>query len=144
MSASQPKTMRANGTIVRARFSKIDPADNNSVLQCGTNEKAFGVSQIGGRTSPIPDVTTDPPQAAQAGENVQIFTAGQECLLQAGSGGWTAGDYLKSDTDGKGVNAPTDGSVSTQQRIGAIALETVSEDELGLVQSHVFNQSGTT
>lgn len=143
MSAAQPLMMRANGTIRVSRFVKIDTADNNSVLECGTNGKAFGISQHGGRTAPIPEVTTDPVQAAIAGENLQVFTAGQCCLLFLGTGGCVAGDYLKSDSTGGGVKSAV-GGFGVNQRVGAIALETASAGELAMVQVHVFTEFDDT
>lgn len=129
------KIMQANGTIRRARFVKIDTSDNNSVLEADANERTIGISQIGGREAPLPSVSADPPQAAQAADTVLVHTDNskrEDVVLEAGSGGWTAGDELISDADGKGVSAATTGT--TIQNVGAIALETVSEGELGKVQ----------
>ena len=117
-----PKTYRANGTIRVARFVKIDPNDNNSILEADANEAIIGVSQIGGRTAPIPDVVTDPPEAAQATEDCNVFFIGEDCLLYLGTGGVTAGSELISDADGKGVPRATTGT--TIQNVGAIGLET--------------------
>ena len=136
---SQPRTMRANGTINVSRFVKIDTTDNNSVLECGANEKAFGIAQAGGREAPIPSVTADPVEAANDGDNVQVHTLGAECLLVIGAGGCTAGDYLKSDASGGGVAiASTQGLL---ENVGAIALETASAAELALVQVHIFTNT---
>lgn len=129
----QPKTMQASGTIVRARFVRIDPSDNNSVIAAGANTKVFGISQLASRVAPIPEVTTDPPQAAIAGESLQVFGLGQTCLLEA-SGAWTAGDWLKSGAAGVGVAiADTDSA-----RVGAIALHATASGELGNVQVIIF------
>lgn len=129
------KVMRANGTIRVARFVKVDPADNNSVLEADANEGIIGISQIGGREAPLPVVTTDPPQAAQSGDNVLIHTlntAREDVVLRIGSGGCTAGGRLKSDADGNGVAVATTGT--TIQNVGAIALETASEGDYCKVQ----------
>lgn len=132
---SQPRTMRANGTINVSRFVIIDTGDNNSVTEAGANGKCFGISQPGGHAAPIPSVTDDPVIAAIATENIQIFTATAECLLVSG-GNWTAGDYLKSDANGAGVTLA--GTQGLLENVGAIALEAVTSGELGLVQVHVF------
>lgn len=126
------KAYRANGTIRVARFVKIDTSDNDSVLEADANEKVLGITDIGGREPPIPSATTTPPEAAQATEDVNVHGVGSLCLLYAGTGGWTAGDYLKSDADGAGVSIATTGT--TLQRYGAVALETVSAGEYGKVQ----------
>lgn len=128
------RVMRANGTIRVARFVKIDPSDNNSVLEADANEGIIGISQIGGRTAPLPVVTTDPPEAAQSGENVHIHTLNtqrEDIVLRIGSGGCTAGGRLKSDADGNGVAVATTGT--TIQHVGAIAEETASEGDYAKV-----------
>lgn len=129
------KAFRANGTIRVARFVKIDPADNNSVLECDANERTIGISQIGGRTAPIPSVTTDPPEAAQSGEDVMVHLQGENCLLLIGSGGVTAGGLLKADADGKGV--AIDETAGNKEEAGAIALETAAADTYCKVEVRV-------
>lgn len=126
------KSYRANGTIRVARFVKLDPADNNSILECDAGERTIGITQMGGREAPIPSVTADPPQAAQSGDDVQVHLVGENCLLYAGVGGWTAGDLLKSDADGAGISLVE--GAGTSEEAGAIALETVSAGEYGKVQ----------
>lgn len=126
-----PHAYVANGTIRVARFVKIDSSDNNSVLEADANERVIGISQIGGRTAPTPDVTTDPPEAAQAGEHLNVHFVGEECLLRIGSGGCAAGALLKSDADGQGVAIAE--SAGNKQEAGAMALETASENEYARV-----------
>lgn len=118
----------AGGTIRASRFIKLTGAFIAS--EADANEKVIGISGIGTNNAPIPSVST----AYHATENQQVFCHGEgdEALLEAGSGGWTAGDYLKSDADGKGVSIATTGT--TQQEIGAIALQTVAAGEFGRVQ----------
>lgn len=132
--ASQ-KVMQANGTILVSRFVKIDTTDNNALLQCGAGEAAFGIAQTGGRTAPIPSVTADPVQAAIAGENIGIHTDGDFALLAIGTGGCTAGAYLKSDSTGRGVALSA--TAGTRENYGAIALETAAVGELAKVQVKV-------
>lgn len=124
--------MYANGTILVSRFVKIDTTRNNAVLACGSAGVVFGVAQEGGRVAPIPSVTSDPVQAAIAGENVGVYVDGDECLLAIGSGGITAGAYIRSDTNGAGVALA--GTAATVESYGAIALETASSGELCKVQ----------
>ena len=128
------KVMIANGTIRVSRFVKMDTTDNNSVLEADANEKVVGISQPGGREAPIPSVTADPVEAAQAADQVAILGPGEEedVLLRAGTGGWTSGDEIESDADGNGITALT--TAATVRNIGAIALETVSASELGKVK----------
>lgn len=133
------RIMRANGTIRRARFCKIDASDNNSVLEADANERTIGISQIGGRETPLPSVNADPAEAANSGDNVMVHginSGRQDISLEIGSGGCTAGDLLKSDADGKGIKSATTGT--TVQWIGAIALETASDGELAKVEPVMF------
>jgi len=123
--------MQANGTIRRARFVKMDAADSHGVLEADANEKTVGISHVGtSDAAPIPSVTADPSQVT-AGKSVHVHMLGETCQLEAGAGGFAAGDDLKSDADGKGVVAASTGT--TVQRIGAHALSAAAAGELGLV-----------
>jgi hypothetical protein len=130
-----PKAFRANGTIRVGRFVKIDTSDNNSVLEADANERVLGISQMGSRVAPIPEVTTDPPNAAIAGESVMVAYPGDpntsDCLLLIGTGDCTAGDYLKSDADGKGV--VIDETATNKEEVGALALESATAGEYARV-----------
>lgn len=130
------KAMYANGTIRVSRFVKVDTTRNNAVVEGTANCVIRGISQEGGRTAPIPSVTTDPVEAAQAGENVNVYTQGQDCLLRIGSGGCTAGDLLESDADGDGVTVAA--TAASVRNIGAQALEAASAGELCKVQVLIF------
>lgn len=132
------KVMRANGTIRVGRFVTIDVADNNSVNESNGNEQVVGISDMGGREAPIPSVTADPPQAAQAGDSVAIHEPGatNSVLLYLGTGGCTAGDRLESDADGAGVTMVT--TAETIRHIGAIAQETGSAGEYVKVIPVIF------
>jgi len=122
-----PKVYRASGTIRVSRF--VNVSGNSTVAESTTGDALpIGISQAGGRTPPIPDVTTDPVQSAQSGENVQVFTLGEECLLRAGAA-FSAGALLMSDADGDGIG------LTTGKYHGAIALEAAGDaGELVLVQ----------
>ncbi len=129
------KALTANGTIRTARFVKLDASDNNSILEADANERVVGISQIGSRTAPIPDVTADPPEAAQSGEHCNVHLEGEDCLLMIGTGGCTAGGLLKSDADGKGVAISE--AAAAKQEVGAIALETASAGQYARVTVRV-------
>lgn len=140
MSANQPKAMNAGGTILVGRFVAI--SGNNTVIQVSaTSQKIFGISQQGARTVPVPSYTTDPPEAAVSGDEVQVFTHGMTCKLRAGTGGWTAGDHLTSDTSGQGITNPKTGH---PPRIGAIGLETTAAGEYGDVQVCIYDSVSST
>ena len=127
------KLFKAGGTIRVSRFVKI--TGNSTVSEAEAANRVVGISQAGGRTPPIPDVTTDPVEAAQSGEQLQVFQLGEECLLRIGDGGCSAGDALKADADGDGVTCASGGN----NWYGAIALEAASAGELALVQVVIGN-----
>ncbi len=130
-----PKSFRANGTIRRARFVKQDATDDHSILEADANERILGISQVGPRVAPIPEVSdADRIVAAVATESCMVHLPGettQDTLLEAGSGGWSAGDYLKSDADGKGVAIAE--TAGLKEEVGARAMTSVNEGELGKV-----------
>ena len=117
---------RCSGTIVVASFVKLDTAHNNSIMQSGANGIVFGVSQLGSRAAPIPDIVADPPQAGLAGESIRAYRDGEFCLLHIGAS-VTTGDKLKADASGFGT--PCVSSVGTKENYGAIALESGSAGE---------------
>lgn len=137
MAFAQPKTMRANGTIIRCRFVKMDPTANHKVIQCAlANDVMIGISGDEARTAPTPDVGITPYQVAQAGEDVDVHPNTAECLLEIGTGGVKAGDRLTSDSSGAGVTNPKTGA---PPHIGAIALTAANVTELALVQVCIFD-----
>lgn len=122
----------AKGNISPCRFVKVASADFG-VTQCAAGtDKPIGVSQIGTRNAP--GTAADDGFAAIDGEGLKVFTEGDECLLEAGSGGWTRGDYLKSDGSGKGVPLTLAEPGTAVNFMGAEALESVSAGEFGRVQ----------
>lgn len=123
----QPQIMMANGTIPVSSIVKLDTSDNNSVLVCGANGRAIGVSQHGSRTAPIPDVTASPAEAAQVGESLQVYTVGMTCLLRAG-GTITPGAYIKSDSSGDGVVCAE--TAGLKENYVGISLEAAADGEL--------------
>lgn len=112
-------------------FHVTNPTDNTT--------KPIGISQDGTRDAP--GITGASGLAASSGQPLNVYGDGEECLLLAGTGGWTAGDLIGSGstTDaGKGVTlTPGVGLVWAVGR----ALETVSAGELGrvLIQIEAVN-----
>lgn len=104
----------AGGNIYPCRFVTLSAA--YVVTQCGANGNVFGISQVGTRVAPLPDVTSA--YAAISGEQLGIFQDGDETLLELG-GTVSAGDLLKSDSNGKGVVLGGSGA----ENVGAEALE---------------------
>lgn len=115
---------RASGTIYVSRFVKV--SGTNTIAQAGSGDKVCGVSQQGGMNAPIPSVTDSPVIAATSGYDCNVFGPGEECQVEIGSGGCTAGDYLKAGTNGVAVALGNSG----KEFMGAQALETRNSGEL--------------
>jgi len=107
----------AGGNIAPSRFVKRTSSSGESIItQCGTNGDIAGISPQHTRRMALSG--WDDGYAAISGENMSYIGPGDdEAMLEVGSGGLTAGCYIKSDTDGKGVIATTD-----KDHVGAIAL----------------------
>jgi hypothetical protein len=103
----------ASATIYPCRFVKKATADSGMVTQCGAGERPFGISQRDIRRN---DYVETSGRAALVNEPIGFYIEPEECLLELG-GTVTAGDYLKSDANGKGVTADTD-----QDDYGAVAI----------------------
>lgn len=116
----------ANGNITMCRFVKVDTSGNQKVLQAGSNVDVVGIAQNFSDYAPIPSVATQ--YAAVAGEVIKVAGDGEQALLEIGSGGCTAGDYLVSDTNGKGVSAATTGP--TAQFVGAQTFVTANAGDI--------------
>ena len=118
----------AGGDIRPARFVKLSTSADFTVLEADANEVTIGIATNATQDAPIPSADGD---AAEAGDQVHVNPIGSVCLLEIGSGGVTRGANVKSDGDGKGVLAATTGA--TAQNVGAIALESASENEFAKV-----------
>lgn len=128
--ASEAQKYTAGGTIRPSRFVKLNTSADFTVDEADANERIIGISQTGTRDAP--GVTGAGTDAASAEEEVMVFHPGQVAPLEAGSGGWSAGDMLKSDADGKGVIVATTGQA--RQWVGAIAEEAAAEGEIASVR----------
>lgn len=91
----------ARGTIGTALFVVEDTATNFGVLQSGANGLVIGVSQDGAHDTP--GLTGAGLQAASAGQGLQVFQDGDECLITVGAVALTAGVQVQSDANGKAV-----------------------------------------
>jgi hypothetical protein len=115
----------AGGNISPSRFVTISTSANNTVVQsAAATETIIGVSQESAKQPPIPQVTGTQ-YAAESGDNLRVYTAGEaNVLLELGTGGCTAGAKLTSDADGKAVAA------TGANMVGAIALTAGAAGEL--------------
>ena len=119
----------AQATIYPCRFVSAYPSTGNTasfevIEDVVAAQNIVGVSQEG--TDFFPTSDTDhyvgANYAAVAGENVKVFSVGEQCLIELG-GTVNAGDWIKANatTDGKGIQAPL--GTSGQQSVGGIALQ---------------------
>lgn len=133
MFGAEPIQAISGGTIRPSRFVKLSTAADYTLLEADANELIVGISDAGTRDAPIEDASGN---IAAAGDAFMYIPEGNVCILEIGSGGVTRGAAIKSDADGKGVLAATTGT--TEQFIGAYALETASEGELArvLIKAH--------
>lgn len=108
----------AGGNISPSRF--VSASGSFHVGQAtGATNAPIGVSQAGVRRAP--GTGLDDGYAAISGEGLRVFGVGETCLIDTGDV-VTAGQYLKSDANGRAV--PVDTSLTTLQYYGARALET--------------------
>lgn len=124
----------ANGNITPMRFVKLDTTADQKVLQSGAGDKCFGIAQEGTRYLPGFGNLDDGFRAI-AGENVMVYTEPDECWLEIGAGGVTAGDRIKSDASGKGVTTAVN-----DDEFGALALQTVANGGLCRVRVKTIEQ----
>jgi len=124
------RNFTAGGNINVCRF--VTPSVNSdfTVIQATATTLPIGISQMGQKGPPgVSGVTDD--LAAASGDTLRVYGQGEETLLELGSGGIQAGQYLQPDANGKGVAAPfTTGTIY----IGAYALESGSAGEKVRVQ----------
>jgi len=109
----------ANLSATEYRFVLASTATNGECLVAGAGGLAVGIRD----------------NAPASGSHCSIVYTGIT-KLTIGSGGCTAGMLLKSDADGKGVEADTDKDI-----VGAIAMESASENEVASVLKVFFKAS---
>ncbi|AWM38713.1 hypothetical protein GobsT_30960 [Gemmata obscuriglobus] len=108
---------RAGGNILPARFVKRTGVSGEAVVtQCGANESPWGIGPKGTRRMAL--TGWDDGFAAVAGDDVNVFGPGDDVAPLELGGTVAVGDYIKSDSVGRGVSASTD-----KDRVGAQALE---------------------
>lgn len=114
--------VKAGGDIRPARFVTISTSANHTVVESNSGDtKLLGITQE--NTKNTPDDNGSSLHAADE-DPARVHFFGDDCKLKIGSGGCTAGDFLKPDADGQGVTAAAGATA------GAQALETASEGEL--------------
>jgi hypothetical protein len=107
----------AGGVIAPMTFVMMDVSNAFHVLQATANAIPVGVTQVGSH-----DAGGYPGSSANAvtvaGQPLEIFGPGSVVGLVIGTGGCTTGDFLESDSSGRGVTSSVSG-----HNVGALALE---------------------
>lgn len=111
--------LTARGNISPFRFVSVDTASENGCVQAGDNTEIIGIAQ-GGTNKPQVTGLVDAQYAAEAGQPVRVSGDGSVAMLEVGAT-VTPGQYLKSDSQGRGVPIATTGTVI--QNYGAVALQ---------------------
>jgi len=123
--------VRAGGDINPSRFVTVDTTARHTVVESNSGDtKILGISDEATKNAPQ---TGSSSLAAESGDQFRMHAYGSDPLLELGTGGCTAGDFLKPDNDGKGVTA------GAADVAGAIALETGSAGEKVKVQIVLFS-----
>lgn len=127
----------AGGDIFPARFVRI--TGEFTISQCSASTQSIiGVSQEG--TFAPPNLAnllggTESGLAASVvngvGQTLKVFGLGDVCMIEAGTGGVTAGTKVKSDSSGKAINI---GATAGTYNVGGTALNTVNAGEKVLIQ----------
>jgi hypothetical protein len=111
--------VKAGGDINPARFVTWSTAANQTVLESNSGDtKLAGIVDESTKNAPQSGGST---LHAAADDQARVHFFGDDCLLEIGTGGCTAGDFLKPDNDGKGVTA------SGGDTAGAQAVETAAD-----------------
>jgi hypothetical protein len=110
-SYENPHSYKAEAALSSTNYRFVKLGTNaQEVNTCGAGELPVGIRQ-------------NSPDAA--GKGVEVVSIGCIAKLTLGSGGATAGAYLKSDSAGAGVATTTNADI-----VGAIALEAGSQNEV--------------
>lgn len=97
-----------SGNIAPSRFVKIDSTKAGGyVAQAGAGDVVFGISEQGVRQPPITGLD-DGYAGILDSNSIVVFTEKDECWIECGAA-VTEGDLLKSDANGKGITAGSDG-----------------------------------
>lgn len=114
---------QASEAITGQRCVKINATDNGKMDMCGSNERACGIAEF--------DYPANVEGAVMAGGHLPII---------AGSGGFSEGDELVSDADGKAVVRGT--TATTRYHVIGVALTDAAENEIGFVDFRPYTTFG--
>tara|TARA_R110000803_G_scaffold23906_5_gene58208 strand:+ start:2562 stop:2963 length:402 start_codon:yes stop_codon:yes gene_type:complete len=125
MSGFRSPPVISGGTIRPARIVKLSTAADNTVLEAAAaTTLVYGVAQEGTQDAPTDGASVN---AAEAGDQVEIHTMGESCLVEAGAT-FTAGVQLMSDSSGRAITA------TAGNYVAGVSLKAGAVGELVLIQ----------
>ena len=128
MSLSGPNATYISGGNIEPCVFLAPGTGDNTAVQANATSKVIGVSP--NTTRAFPDSTNSGTQyAAVAGDPIASFEIGDFCWLKIGTGGCSAGSFLKPDANGYGVAATTTGD-----KYYAVSREAHAAGEIAWVQ----------
>ena len=133
-SFDQPSLIAA--TVIRPfRFITLGLGADSTANEANANDVTIGITTGGTREAPQDGAVSN---AAAVGDTFEWRAAGSVALLKADATGWTRGDRISSDNDGKGD------VTESGEWFGAIALATTAANEVGevLIVSPTFYEEG--
>lgn len=131
-----PPTLISGGNIYPNRFVMMDSSEDQQGIQATANAVTVGISGDSTKYPPLTGLVSNT-YHAEDGDPITLRGAEESQTLLELGGTVAAGDYLKSDSNGKGVAIATSGT--TPQNVGARALKAgVSGD---LLEVEVMNAS---
>lgn len=98
---SQSPSYRAGADINTSVFVKLSADD--TVVTAGAGEVAIGVMHESTNATPIPGANAD--KAVLSGQSKRVYGTDEVCEVRVGTGGLSAGDFVKPDASGAGVAA---------------------------------------
>lgn len=107
MAATLPG-LKASAVVAPARFVKI--TGDFAVGQCVAGEAAFGISQEGLGSAPIPGAASS---AAEIDRPLRVYGLGEVCELEVGAA-VLAGAKLKPDANGRGITCVANDKYSAE------------------------------
>ena len=126
---------RPGGNIYASSFVKLDSSNTGKVLQAGSGDQVFGISQPETRRIALDSYDTD--YCGISGDPaINIYGPGDPGVLLRLGGTVSNGDYLKPDASGFGVAASTD-----KDPVGARALADGTSGKLIPVEVVIFERS---
>lgn len=115
------RSYTANGNVPMSSIVKPDSsAPFRVIVAAAATDPLIGVASEAADRTPIPQ-DTGTQYAAIAGEDLKVYTVGDECSVQTASTGLATGDAVTSDGSGNGVTTTTTHNVYVGRALDTLA-----------------------